>query len=490
MQHANAQAQHRHLGPADVGLPPGTHRRGFDAIAQEFSYWVDDVGSDLPSGFAATLFRNGPGRNRIGAQPFGHWFDGDGMVSRITFRDGRVHYANRFVRTRKYMDETAAQRIVHRGFGTQRPGGVFANFLRPPANPANTGLILHGGKFLALWEGGHPHELDPATLETRGEYHYDGALQKLWPFSAHGKVDPASGDYINFGVQPAPTTRLNLYRISPQGKLVATGHVPLGRPVFLHDFSMTEHHAIFFVSSIVMRGMWRFLAGLCSLDDCLAFDPGMPLRLIVVDLRSMEKVLDVEQPPAVVIHCGNAWQDEDGRLVAEVTHYPDFAADLALRDMAAVDVSAAGDLYRYRIDLASASVQATRVDGLLPADFPMWDWRRSGRRTRFHWHAAVANNGTPHFFNALQRLDRDTGAVQTHDFGPGRFCMEPVHMPLGVDSAEDEALIGTLLYDYGRDASEILLLDAADLGRVRLRARLPHHVPFGFHGLYVPQTFA
>lgn len=483
-----AHAGHRRLTHSDVGLPSHTHRRGFDALNEEQAYWIDDITGSMPAGFSGTLFRNGPGRNRVGPDRFGHWFDGDGMISRITFRDGRVHFANRYVRTPKYLDETAAQRVVHRGFGTQRPGGWLGNFLRPPANPANTGLILHGGKFLALWEGGHPWELDPTTLATTGEYDYGAVLKKLWPFSAHGKVNPVTGDYINFGIQPGPKTRINIYRISPQGEVAETGHFPLERPVFIHDFALTEHHAVFLVSSIAMRGMWKFLCGFRSLADCMAFDKNLPTRALVVDLRSMQLVMDAELPPAVFIHFGNAYE-QAGQLVVEAFRYPDFSVDAALRDMANTESPDGGDLYRYVIDLEKKTVREETVPGLLQGDFPMWDWRRTGQQHRYLWSAAMANNGTQIFFNAVQKLDRETGAVQVHDFGAGRYCMEPVFMPAHAHAAEDEGYIATIVYDYRKDRSEVVLLDAADLSKTVATAALKHHLPFGFHGLFVPQTF-
>ena len=39
-------------------------------------------------------------------------------------------------------------------------------------NTANTNIIVHGGKLLALMEGAPAVELDPRTLETLGEEHY------------------------------------------------------------------------------------------------------------------------------------------------------------------------------------------------------------------------------------------------------------------------------------------------------------------------------
>lgn len=481
-------AGHRRLTHADVGLPSHTHRRGFDALNAEHDYWLDFTQGGLPPDFSGTLFRNGPGRNRIGGQKYGHWFDGDGMLSRVTFRDGRVHYANRYVRTPKYLAETEQQKIVYRGFGTQRPGGIFANMGRPPANAANTSVVYHAGKLLTLWEGGHPWEVNPSTLETVGEFDYHGVLKYLWPFSAHGKINPVTREYINFGVQPGKTSRINLYRISPEGRVVDTGHYPLKSPVFLHDFALTENHAVFMIGPVEFKRWWRFLAGVCSLDECMEFDPSVATRVMVIDLRTMKLVLDGKVPPGVFIHYSNAYE-QDNRIVLEVTRYPDFNVDLALRDVFNSEVPDAGDLYRYTIDLGSKRIDEERVPDMLQCEFPVWNWHKGGHYNRYLWAATMANNGTQIFFNSLQKLDRETGAVQTHDFGPGRFTMEPLLMPRHAQAAEDEGWLATIVYDYRKDRSEVVVLDAADITKTVAVATLKHHVPFGFHGCYVPKAF-
>ena len=79
-----------------------------------------------------------------------------------------------------------------RDYGQQRPGGPLANAFRTPANVANTSVQYHAGKLLALYEGGRPWELDPDTLETLGEYDYDGALRSSSTYSAHPTWDPAT----------------------------------------------------------------------------------------------------------------------------------------------------------------------------------------------------------------------------------------------------------------------------------------------------------
>jgi carotenoid cleavage dioxygenase-like enzyme len=64
-------------------------------------------------------------------------------------------------------------------------------------NPANTALIWHDRRLLALWEGGEPHEITLPILATVGPYTYGGQLTH--PCTAHPKVDHTSGELLLFG---------------------------------------------------------------------------------------------------------------------------------------------------------------------------------------------------------------------------------------------------------------------------------------------------
>jgi len=69
---------------------------GYKSLRQEFDYWIDDVEGEIPTELQGTLFRNGPGLLDIKGQSIHHPFDGDGMISRISFVNGRAHYRNSF----------------------------------------------------------------------------------------------------------------------------------------------------------------------------------------------------------------------------------------------------------------------------------------------------------------------------------------------------------------------------------------------------------
>ena len=173
-------------------------------------------------------------------------FDGDGMLCRFSFRGGRAHFSNRFVRTKGYVAEQAAGRMLFKGaFTTGNPsGGWFYNpFDFDVKNVANTHVVHWGGKLLALWEGGLPHELDPATMETRGESTLGGVLPAgKGPFAAHYKV--IDGRLVNFGAAAAGSDAdVTFYEFDEAG--ACRERLALRLPgagfAFFHDFVVARH---------------------------------------------------------------------------------------------------------------------------------------------------------------------------------------------------------------------------------------------------------
>ncbi len=240
---------------------------GFRSLAEEHDYRIDEIDGQVPAGLRGTLFRNGSGRNELGGQWFAHWFDGDGMISAIRFDDSGIHYRNRYVATENYRDETRAGRIVHRGFGKMRPGGVLANAFRQPANVSNTSVVMDGERLLSLWEGGPPFGLDPATLDTRGIETFGGALKA---FSAHPKIDPATGELFNFGIDYGARTTLTPYRLD-KGVATRLPPVTLPYPVMNHDFVLTRNYLAFCLGPILVSPL-AFLLGFKSFDGALHWE--------------------------------------------------------------------------------------------------------------------------------------------------------------------------------------------------------------------------
>ncbi|HEU5096947.1 MAG TPA: carotenoid oxygenase family protein [Reyranella sp.] len=457
---------------------------GFRSLANEFDYRVEDVDGTVPAVLRGTLFRNGAGRNELAGEWFAHWFDGDGMVQAIRFDGEGIRYRNRYVATANYLDETRTGRIVHRGFGKMRPGGVLANIFRQPANVSNTSVVVESGRLFSLWEGGPPHELDPATLETKGIVDFGGAVRA---FSAHPKIDPESGELFNFGIDYGRRTTLTPYRLHG-GRMAALPAVTLPYPLMNHDFVLTRHHLAFCLGPILVRPL-KMLLGLASFDRALHWDGGKPTLILLVprDGRGAPRIIETD--PFFQFHFANGYE-EDGFVVLDLMRYPDYSViGQALRDFWRSEWPAQGmaALTRLRVDLAGGKVETQSFATGKANEFPTINPAYVGRHHRFAYFACNPADRTTGLQQRIAKIDLESGATTTHDFGPNGYPGEAVFVSTG--AAEDEGILVTLVFDASTRRSAIVGLDAQDLAAKPLfTARLKHHVPFGLHGCFVPQS--
>ena len=137
----------------------------------------------IPAELRGVFYRNGPGLFERGGQRYEHWFDGDGLVHAWRFTDTGVSHRARFVRTSKFVAESAANEFLVPAFGTAIKAKLPIRH-SDTVNTANTSAIRLGDRVLAMWEGGSAHSLDPDTLETRGIVTWTPELKGM-PFSAH-----------------------------------------------------------------------------------------------------------------------------------------------------------------------------------------------------------------------------------------------------------------------------------------------------------------
>ena len=155
------------------------------------------VTGELPRELNGTLYRNGP--NPQFEAPGAHWFVGDGMLHAFHLENGRASYRNRWVRTPKWQAEHDAGRALFGGFGRKLPDTP-ANVTQD-GGVANTNIIFHAGRLLALEEGHLPTEIEPGTLNRKGYCDYKGGI--TGPFTAHPKIDPVTGEMVFFGYNAA-----------------------------------------------------------------------------------------------------------------------------------------------------------------------------------------------------------------------------------------------------------------------------------------------
>jgi carotenoid cleavage dioxygenase len=86
----------------------------------------------------------------------------------------------------------------------------------------------------------------------------------------------------------------------------------------------------------------------------------------------------------------------------------------------------------------------------------------------------------------LVKIDCDSGSTLVRSLGDGQQASEAVFVAKEGATDEDDGWLLSLSYDPARDASDLVIIDAADfLGPEVGRVHLPQRVPFGFHGNFV-----
>jgi all-trans-8'-apo-beta-carotenal 15,15'-oxygenase len=465
-------------------------QKGYVSLKTESSYWIEDIEGQLPPDLVGTLFRNGPGNLERGGDRYGHPFDGDGTICAITFQAGLAHFRNRFVRTPEFVAEQKANRILYRSvFGTQKPGGWFNNlFDLKFKNPANTNVVIQGGKLLALWEADSPYRLDPISLDTRGQETFNGLLSRGQAFTAHPRVEPETGDLLAFGVDAGPISTIYFYRVDSRGELVETTARKIPGFSFLHDFAITPNYRIFFQNPVTFNPIPVAL-GLKPPATCIALDPKARTRILLFDRNG--DLTTLEADPGFIFHHVNAFE-EDRRIVVDSFYYDDFVSLEPGSDFLEVDFDAIpyASLCRYQLDLRSRTVvKELLVDG--PCEFGTLHPSRVGRTYRYAYIGTGQDSGRNAPLQVVAKVNVETRQQERHSFAPRGFLGgDPVFVPRPGAVDEDDGWVLAMVFDAEQQRSDVVVLDARSIRASPVAVlHLKHHIPYGLHGTFTPETF-
>jgi carotenoid cleavage dioxygenase-like enzyme len=417
------------------------------------------VSGALPPELTGRYFRNGP--NPLPGEDPGHWFAGHGMIHGVRLRAGRAEwYRNRWVRTGML---ASRDRV--------RPDGTPDRSI----NVANTHVLPHAGRILALVESGFPHLLSP-DLDTIGPCDFGGRLTTA--MTAHPKCDPVTGElhFFGYGVRPP---YLMYHRLSADGELVASAEIEVPGPTMMHDFAITDRHAVFLDLPIT------FQPELLGKGLPFAWDDRYGARLGVMPLARPGEVRWFDIEPCYVFHVGNAHTDPAGRIVLDGVRYSP-ADTLAMWNTIggdpagpATDAAATGAarLHRWVLDPATGAVVEQPLHDRA-VEFPTCDDARVGRAARYLYTVADT---------AIVRYDTARATALSYELGADADAGEAVFVPSPApDRGEDDGWLLSITTRRDGTASSLLVLDASNLPAGPVAAvTLPRRVPAGFHGSWI-----
>jgi len=490
-------------------------------VAEELTLASLEVVGRLPQDFPAGVYvRNGPnprfppvtaaGRFGLSAH---HWFEGDAMLHAVEF-DGKggATYRNRYVRTKHLEQELAAGRRLFRPVMDVAPGAMLANAVCNAARTggdffksvANTAVVPHAGRLLCLYESSPPVQVDPHSLETIGPLRLEGpgsdARVPLRSFTAHPKLDPATGELVFFGYSvERPFCTVGV--LDAGGELVASA-APGGFEVssLMHDFALTKHYVLL-LDFALTQDPDRVGRG----EPIFEWEGGRrPCRIGVLsraDLASEVRWFSVE--PCYAFHVVNAYEEPAGHIVvrgmacrtgdvlALTQNFGEGWPDVVFKRGSAYH----NRLREWSLDLQSGQVQERELSGdeVWP-EFPVVHPSFQGSQHRFAYSVDIdverSNQAAGTLVGALLKWDFADGQVRVHAhrLEPGLAGGEGTFVPRPGASREDDGWLLFFAYDERAGSSELRLLDCSSPeafeGPPCARIPLPCRVPFGFHGCF------
>jgi carotenoid cleavage dioxygenase-like enzyme len=437
------------------------------------------VEGDIPDDLAGIFYRTGaePLHPPIGGQY--HWFDGDGMVYAFHIADGRVSMRNRWVRTEKFLAERKAGRRLFGMFGD--PRSTDPSVAGQRYNTANTNIVLHGGKLLALMEGAPAVEMDPTSLATHDYLDYGGTITTT--FSAHPTIDTFSGEMLNLGAMingPTGKPEIRYDLINADGAVTKTAFFDAPYMCPMHTFLASANWVVFPFTPIETN-VQRAMKG----GPMTAWVKNRPTRFALMPRNGdTSRLRWLDMDPRHMFHELNVWEEGD-KLIADVATAAGTALFPFEDGSSPSHAETALSLRRWTFDLSGKTdVVTEEVLNDRDIQFPRPDDRLMTRKTR-HGFANVnltSADGRVDGMDAVMRFDTSTGAEDIHHFGRGAAAGELIFAPRIGSKDEADGYAMTLVHPPHATHTELAIFSAQDIAAGPIaRAVIPYLIPSGFH---------
>jgi carotenoid cleavage dioxygenase-like enzyme len=418
----------------------------------------------------------------------------DGYISMFRIRAGRVSFKGRWVRTERFRNNQEAGRQL---YGYYRNPFTDDPYVRDAANPArrtvaNTTPQVHARKLLALKEDGLPYEIDPNTLETRGQWDAAGGWRSQ-TFTAHPKLDPLTGEMVAFGYEATGLASDDLYiaTLNPQGRVTDSVTVKVPYVSVIHDMALTHRHVVIPFGGYV-TSMQRLRDGRIHWE----WDASKPSVIGVMPRGGSARDMRwFEGPERCMMHTFNAHTEGDKVILHAPFYDSNFFPFFPNIDGSPFDPARARALIRrITLDLSKRSNKWEEeiLWGMPVNDLGKVDPRVLTLETRYLYAPFVDDSrlptdpsklpvGTPaRLTNSYGRFDLRTQQVERYFAGPTHSLQECTFIPRDTGIEGDGYLIGVCT-NYAEQRAELVITDAqrlqdGDIARVILPFRISSQV--------------
>ena len=467
------------MQPAD--LPRATQAYLTDVFApvcEESTAAGLEVVGEIPRDINGLFVHNGP--NPRFAPNRGHsWFDGDGMVHGVQLEDGSATFRSRWIATRGLEEDLTAGRATYVG-SMAKPGAG-----KRHKNVANTDLVYHAGRLLALWwEGGAPVELGLADLRTRGTFDYQGTL--AGGLTSHAKLDPRSGE-LCFMSWARRHPFLHVGAAADSGTVTRYTPVDLPGPRVQHDMAISERFFCVFDFPL-MIDLTR--PGHDTIG--FTFEPEAPARIGLLERREPDApVRWFEIAPCFMWHVSCAWDEGDEFVLvgARIQHPTRIDRRGHIRsDGPIVDGEHRFDArpYMWRVNVKTGIVHERQLDDV-HVEFPRVNDANICSGARYSYMVELRAAEPTVKGCGWLKYDLLSGRREHLPFPGGHIGYEASFAAREGGAGEDDGYLVGFVTNEIDLTSEFWITPSRCLADGPIaRVKLPQRVPPKFHGRWIP----
>ena len=452
-----------------------------------------EVEGQLPPELEGALYRAGPDNRFVPMLGDDTIVHGDGMITKLQIKNGRASFSSRYVRTERFLAEEKAGRSL---FGEYRnPWSDDPSVAGMDRGTANTNVVFHAGRLLALKEDAQPIEIDPHSLATIGKWNAEGTITP--PFvTAHPHPDARTGELLMFSSQAKGlgTSDLVFLPVNAEGRVPKQTWLKAPYPCLMHDWFATQRHALFPITPAIV-----FPERVKEGAPYYMWDKTQPSYIGVLPRDGSGEVRWFQGPPRFAMHFINAWE-ENGQITLQATmaspDQPPFFPPADLIEPPKEWAPGTVQIVNWVLDLNSSNDQIQEVRLIDDGDFiefPRVDPRVETTRHRYVWWARkdFDRPSVPHplpivAFNGIERRDELTGERDTYWTDDQWAFGEPVFVPRQADSAEGDGFVIAPVYRIEGQGNAYMVFDAMNIAQGPLATvHVPFHFRPGFHGNWV-----
>ncbi len=449
-----------------------------------------EIKGALPSDLSGELIRTGSGIFDRADMRRRMEIDVDGMIRRFQFKNGKVQFTNRHIRTKKFVAEEKAGHYTYPSFGMLVPSStsVISNSFAWVENQAGVCAFVFGNRLFATDEIQPLTELNIQNLETIGEATMPGAHGKK--YMAHYRITDFGKKYLHLASFVSPTRSLQVLTYDEDFKLIEKTNV-IKVPRSFHDWHATKDYFIFLLPPLFVNG-WEIakaMVGESTLADAVVYDGSKPTQVLIVPRDGREAITLTLDEKVDSWHSVNAFQKDSSDITL------DFIASSARSSIASYnsnmtkimrgEVKQDGSLrsskvYRINMNYEQRKIEVDRSRfQAVGIEMPTIDSKFCGK----NYEDAFFIAGQDILDHQIIRMNIESGLVDKFDFGPDRFVTEPIFAPSTESDSKGYVLSEVYCYQAKKSYLAVFAAENISQGPVA-EVWLPHHLPIGFHGFW------